>query len=69
MWRRRKSPSSSSNHHLGPHERDRAIVELREDMEHERDRRTALINYVRKHRKDCEAGGAVIRAYNALAER
>ena len=48
---------------------DRAIVELREDLEHERDRRTALINYVRKHRKDCEAGGAVNRAYNALAER
>ena len=48
---------------------DRAIVELREDFEHERDRRTALTNYVRKHRKDCEAGCAVNRTDNALAQR
>ena len=31
---------------------DRAIVELYEDLEHERDRRYALTDLVREHRKD-----------------
>uniref|UniRef100_M4BXA5 RxLR effector candidate protein n=1 Tax=Hyaloperonospora arabidopsidis (strain Emoy2) TaxID=559515 RepID=M4BXA5_HYAAE len=55
-------PPSRSTHHLDPHEMDRAIVELREDLEHERDRHYALTILVRKHRKDREADRAKNRA-------
>ena len=57
-------PPSRSTHHLNPHEMDRAIVELREDLEHERDRRYALTDLVRDYRKDREAD----RADYALAQ-
>ena len=43
-------PPSRSNHHLDPNDMDRAIVELREDLEYERDRRYALSDTVRQHR-------------------
>ena len=63
-----KPPPSRSTHHLDPHEMDRAIVELREDLEHERDRRYALTDLVRKHRKVCEADRARDRADYALPQ-
>ena len=47
---------------------DRAIVELYEDLEHERDRRYALTDLVREHRKDREADRAKDRADYALAQ-
>ena len=43
-----RPPPSRSTHHLDSHEMDRAIVELREDLEHERDRRFALADLVRE---------------------
>ena len=60
-------PPSRSTHHLDPYEMDRAIVELREDLEHERERRYALTDSVRKHRKDREADLTRDRADYALA--
>ena len=42
-----KSHPSRSTHHLSQHEMDRAIVELGEDLEHERNRRYALTDSVR----------------------
>ena len=47
---------------------DRAIVELREDLEHERDRRYALTDSVQKHRKDREADRVEDRADYATAQ-
>ena len=47
---------------------DRAIVELRDDLEHERDRRYALTDTVRKHRKERETGRAKDRAEYAIAQ-
>uniref|UniRef100_M4BS03 RxLR effector candidate protein n=1 Tax=Hyaloperonospora arabidopsidis (strain Emoy2) TaxID=559515 RepID=M4BS03_HYAAE len=47
-----KPPPSRSTHHLDPHEMDRAIVQLHEDLEHERYRRYALADLVREHCKD-----------------
>ena len=47
---------------------DRAIVELREDLEHERGRRYALTDLVRKHRKYHEADRAKNRADYDLAQ-
>ena len=47
---------------------DRAIVEMREDLERERDRRYALNYSVRKHRKDREADRAKDRADYATAQ-
>ena len=63
-----RPPPSRSTHHLYPYEMDRAIVELREDLEHERDRRFALTDSVRKHRKDREADSKRDRADYALAQ-
>ena len=54
--------------HLDPHEMDRAIVGLCEDLEHERDRRYALTDFVRKHLKDLEADRAKDRADYATAQ-
>ena len=62
------TPPSRSTHHLDPHEMDHAIVELREDLENERDRRYALTDLVREHRKDREADRAKDRADNALSQ-
>ena len=45
-----KPSLSRSTQHLDPYEIDRAIQSLREDWEHERDRRYALTDSVRKHR-------------------
>ena len=50
-----KHHPSRSAHHIDQHEMDRAIAELREDLEHERDRRYTLTNSVRKHRNDRDA--------------
>ena len=47
---------------------DRAIVELREDLEHEKARRYTLTDLVREHRKDREADRAKDRADYALAQ-
>ena len=47
---------------------DRAIVGLCEDLEHERDRRYALTDFVRKHLKDLEADRAKDRADYATAQ-
>ena len=47
-------PPGRSAHHLESHKIDLAIVELREDLEHERDSRYALSDTVRQHRKDRE---------------
>ena len=47
---------------------DRAIVELREDLEHERDRRYTLTDYVRKYRKDRDADRTRDRADYAVAQ-
>ena len=46
----------------------RAIVELREDLEHERDRHYALNDSVRNHRKDREADRSRDRADYVLAQ-
>ena len=61
-------PPSRSTHHLDPHEMDRLIVESREDLEHERDRRYALTDLVRKHRKNREADRTKDRADYALVQ-
>ena len=50
------------------HEMGRAIDLLRKDLEHERDRRYALTDSVRNHRKDREADRAKVRAYYAPAQ-
>ena len=63
-----KSTPSRSTHHLDPHEMDRAISELRDDLEHERYRRYALTGSVRKHHKDHEAERAKDRAEHAVAQ-
>ena len=47
---------------------ERSIVELNEVLEHKRDRRYALTDSVRKHRKDSEADRAKNRADYALAQ-
>ena len=44
------------------------MVELREGLEHERDRRYALSDTVRKHRKDHETERAKYRAEYAVAQ-
>ena len=59
---------SRSTHHLDPYETDRAIVELREDLEHETDRRYVLTDSMRKHRKDGEADRTRDRDDYALAK-
>ena len=46
-----RPPPDRSAHHLDPYKMDRAIVELREDSDHERDRRYSLTDTVRNHRK------------------
>ena len=61
-----KPHPSRSTHHLGQHEMDRAIVELRE--EHERNRRYALTDSVRQHRKDRETERAKYRDEYAVAQ-
>ena len=63
-----KPPPSRLAHHLDPHEMDRAIVKLRDDLEHERDKRYALTDSVRKQRKDIEDDRAKDRADYALAQ-
>ena len=47
---------------------DRAIAELREDLEHGKDRRFALIGSVRKYRKYREADRAKDRGDDALLQ-
>ena len=47
---------------------DRAIDELRDDLEHERERRYALTDAVRKNHKDREADRAKDRADYATAQ-
>uniref|UniRef100_M4BYR2 Uncharacterized protein n=1 Tax=Hyaloperonospora arabidopsidis (strain Emoy2) TaxID=559515 RepID=M4BYR2_HYAAE len=47
---------------------DRAIVELREDLEHEMDRRYGLTDLVWEHREEREADRAKNRADYALAQ-
>ena len=47
---------------------DRAIVELRDGLEHERDMRYALTDSLRKHRKEREADRAKDRAEYAVAQ-
>ena len=47
---------------------DLAIVKMREDLYHERDRRYAVTDFVRKHRKDREADRAKDRAEYALSQ-
>ena len=42
-----KTPANHSIHHLDSHEMDPSIVKLREDLEHERNRRYNLIDSVR----------------------
>ena len=64
----KKLPPSRSAHHLDPYEMDRAIVKLREDLEHERDRRYALNDSVRNYRKDREADRSKHRADYALTQ-
>ena len=61
-----RPPPSRSTHHLDPYKMDRASVELREDLRHERDRRYALTDSVRKHRKDREVDRTTDRAEYAL---
>ena len=63
-----KPPPSRSTHHLDPYKMDRAIVELRKDLRHERDRRCDLTDSVHKHRKDREADRTMDRADYALAQ-
>ena len=55
-------PPSHSTHHLDPHDMDSAIVGLREYLDHEKDRRYALNDTVRKHRNDFETDRAKDRA-------
>ena len=61
-------PSSRLAHYLDPHTMNRAIVELREDLEHERYRIYALTDSVRRQIKDREVDRAQNRADYALAE-
>ena len=46
----------------------RAIVNLRDDLEHERDRRYSLTDSLRKHRKEREADRLKDRAEYAVAQ-
>ena len=55
-------------HHLDPYEMGRAIVELRKDLIHEKDRRSALTDTVRKHREDRDNERAKDRADHAVAQ-
>ena len=61
-------PPSHSTHHLYPHETDRVIDGLRVDFEHKSDRRYALTDTVRKHRKDREVDRAKDRADYSTAQ-
>ena len=63
-----KPPPSRHSHHLDPYEMDQAIDELRDDLGHERDRRYALTDYLRKHRKGHETDRAKDRAEYAVAQ-
>ena len=64
----KKTPLSHSTHHLDPHEMYHAIQRLREDLKHERDRRYARIDTVRKYRKDREDYRAKDRVDYAFAQ-
>ena len=68
MVEEERSPPSRSTHLLDPHEINRAIVELREDLDHLGDRRYALIYSVRLIRKNCEADRAKHRANYATPQ-
>ena len=63
-----KPPPTCSAYHLDPHDMDRAIVELRDDLRHERDRRYALTYIVRQHRKNHETERAKDRAEHVVAQ-
>ncbi|CAI5713064.1 unnamed protein product [Hyaloperonospora brassicae] len=63
-----RPPPEPQAHHLDPYEMDRAIDELRDDLKHERDRRYALTDTVRKNRKGHEADRARDRADYATAQ-
>ena len=62
-----RPPIDRSAHHLDPYEMGRAIVELSDDLD-ERDRRYALTDSLRKHRKEREADRAKDRAEYAVAQ-
>ena len=64
-----KSPPSRHAHHLDPYEMDRAISELRDDLGHERDRRYALTDSLRKDRKDHETDRAEYAVAQLQVER
>ena len=68
MKEEKKLPPSRSTRHLDPHEKDRTIVEFRDDLEHERDRRYALTDSVLKKRKNSEVDRGKDRADDALAQ-
>ena len=63
-----RPPPDRSAHYLDPYDMDRAIVELRDDLEHERDRRYARTDSLRKNRKEREADRAKERAEYAVAQ-
>ena len=63
-----RPPPDDSAHHLDAYDMDRAIIELRDDLEHERDMRYALTDSLRKHRKDREADRAKDRAEYATSQ-
>ena len=67
MLRRRKT-SSKMFDSLDQHEMDCAIIELHDDLEHERDRRYTLADYVQMKRKDHAADRAKDRADYAFAQ-
>ena len=68
MEEKEKPPLDRYAHHIDPYEMGRAIVELRKDLNHERDRRSALTDTVRKHREDRENERAKDRADYAVAQ-
>ena len=65
---KKRTPLSRSAHHHDPYEMNGAIVQLRENLEQERDRRYALTEFVWNQRKDREADRAKDRADYALAQ-
>ena len=63
-----RPPPNLATHHVAHTRLNRAIVELCEDLEHERNRRYGRIDFVRMHRKNYGTGCAKDRAEYAVAQ-
>ena len=63
-----RPPPNLATHHVAHTRLNRAIVELCEDLEHERNRRYGRTDFVRMHRKNYGTGCAKGRAEYAVAQ-